>query len=150
MKKNLLHKGATEKLISRIQNLTPQSMPQWGSMAPTEMLLHCNKVNEYLLTAQPQKKPTSIKQYFTRWVVLYIMPGYPKGAQAPKKVITKGLADPLDFEKEKQNFIEIIHRFPNHGLPLTLHHPYFGGLTTKQWGLAAWKHVDHHLRQFGV
>ena len=150
MKKTLLHKEAAEKLVSRIQNLAPQTKPRWGSMTSIEMLLHCNKVNEYLLTAQPQKKPTTIKQYLARWVVLYIMPGLPKGAQAPKKVITKGLANTLDFENEKQNFIEIIHRFPNHTLPLTLHHPYFGGLNTKQWGLAGWKHVDHHLRQFGV
>lgn len=29
-------------------------------------------------------------------------------------------------------------------------HPLFGVLTHKQWGKMQYKHLDHHLRQFGV
>ena len=31
-----------------------------------------------------------------------------------------------------------------------LEHPKFGPLTQSEWGRLAWKHRDHHLRQFGV
>jgi hypothetical protein len=29
-------------------------------------------------------------------------------------------------------------------------HPMFGKMTADQWGRSMWKHLDHHLRQFGV
>jgi hypothetical protein len=29
-------------------------------------------------------------------------------------------------------------------------HPVFGKLTKEQWSKATWKHIDHHLKQFGV
>jgi hypothetical protein len=28
--------------------------------------------------------------------------------------------------------------------------PLFGPLTGREWGALAYKHADHHLRQFGV
>jgi hypothetical protein len=60
------------------------------------------------------------------------------------------VVDSDQFEKEKQAFIETVHRFANHAQPIGHFHPYFGKLSTEQWGLTSWKHVDHHLRQFGV
>ena len=29
-------------------------------------------------------------------------------------------------------------------------HGFFGPLTGDEWGICQYKHVDHHLRQFGV
>lgn len=29
-------------------------------------------------------------------------------------------------------------------------HPFFGKLTSEQWGKGIYKHLDHHLKQFGV
>jgi hypothetical protein len=78
------------------------------------------------------------------------MPRFPKGAQAPKKFQVKGTVGASEFEKEKQGFINSVQRFATHSGPIAHHHPYFGKLSTEQWGLASWKHVDHHLRQFGV
>jgi hypothetical protein len=151
MKRNLLHKDSAELLISRLQNLRPDTAPRWGSMTATEMLLHCNKVHQYLLSPPASSgKNTSLKQYLIRWVVLYLIPNFPRNAQAPKQVRTKGAIADAAFGEQKQAFIEIIRRFPRHGAPIQHHHPYFGNLSTKQWGLSAWKHADHHLRQFGL
>jgi hypothetical protein len=151
MKNNMLSKEGSESLVQRIQNLRADTPPLWGSMTATEMLLHCNKVHEHLLSpAEASGKGTSVKQFLVRWVVLYMLPRYPKGASAPKQLRTKGAISEAAFEGQKQTFIDLIRRFQQIKTPIQHHHPYFGNLSTEQWGLASWKHTDHHLRQFGL
>jgi len=151
MRGNLLDKTCCEAVIRRAQKLRPESRPRWGQMTATEMLRHCNLVHAQLLApAEPTQKKTSLQQYLLRWVVLYGLPRYPRGAQTPKHFRTQGKVDATQFEQEKQAFIDSVHRFAAHEGPITHRHPYFGQLTTVQWGRASWKHVDHHLRQFGL
>jgi hypothetical protein len=151
MMKNMFNKNDVEQLIQRVQHLTPHHKAQWGSMNPAEMLLHCNMIHGYLLSPSvtPTKK-TSLKEYLSRWVVLYVLPHLPKHVKAPKQVHTKGLINEEAFEKEREKFISFIHRFVNEKPLIEHRHPYFGNLKTKEWGIACWKHNDHHLRQFGV
>ena len=151
MKNNLRNKEAGQQIIERARRLQPDSQALWGSMSVTEMLHHCNKVHEQLLTpATSSAKKTTIKQYVLRWLVLYILPHFPKNAQTPKALRTKGIISEVEFEKQKGQFIETVQRFVDSTEPIAHHHPYFGNLNTEQWGLTSWKHVDHHLRQFGV
>lgn len=148
---NLLDSSAAEEMARRVLQLTPEAKPLWGSMTATEMLLHCNKIQEHLLTpATAPKKKTSAKQLILRWVVLYLLPRYPRNAGAPRQVVTKGLIDQNAFAEQQQRFIQNVLRFPKHTAPIEHHHPYFGSMSTRQWGLSSWKHNDHHLRQFGV
>lgn len=150
MKKNLLDEECSENLAARVQKLQPDAQPLWGSMTATEMLLHCNRVNEQLLNAPPLKKGNRMRHYLARWLVLYLLPNFPKNAKTPKRNITIGQVDASAFEEQRQQFAELIRRFPAHQAPIELPHPYFGDLNTKQWGLAGYKHIDHHLRQFGI
>lgn len=150
MKKSLLDKECNETVVKRIQGLQPDSGALWGTMNATEMLLHCNRINEQLLTAPVQKKGTRFKQLIIRWLVLYLSPTFPKNARTPRRNDTKGQIDAAAFADEKRRFVDLIRRFPVHQNPIELPHPYFGDLNTKQWGLAAYKHVNHHLRQFGL
>jgi hypothetical protein len=150
--KSLFDPNAAASLVQRIEQLQPQSQPLWGTMTATEMLLHCNKVLHNLMTtpAPASTKKTSVKQYLARWIVLYVMPRFPKGAQAPKQVRTKGLIQDEQFAAQQSDLIQMVHRFAAHTAPIRLPHPYFGNISTGQWGRTAWKHTDHHLRQFGV
>lgn len=149
--KNVFDEGAAAQLAQRAQKLQAGTAPLWGTMSAAEMLAHCNRVNAHLLVpAAPPTKKTSVKQLLARWVVLYGMPRLPKGAQAPRQVLTKGTVGNEAFNEQQQLFVDMVHRMGQHTLPVHHRHPYFGNLNTKQWGLAAWKHIDHHLRQFGV
>jgi hypothetical protein len=56
------------------------------------------------------------------------------------------------FESEKQKLTAMINKFQQGG-PGKLSqdpHPFFGKLTVDEWDQLQWKHLDHHLRQFGV
>jgi Protein of unknown function (DUF1569) len=63
-------------------------------------------------------------------------------------------ADPTlcDFERERTQLIATIDSFVTRGSACCSRHPhpFFGQLKPRQWAILMYKHVDHHLRQFGV
>ena len=62
------------------------------------------------------------------------------------------VVDQRNFEKEKARLIELVTQFSTGGeAKCTTHpHPFFGKVTPHEWGAGMYKHLDHHLRQFGV
>lgn len=150
MKKNLSDKNTAEDVIRRVKNLDKNTMQRWGKMNATEMLLHCNSCNVELFEKERGNSKTTAGQYLLRIIALYIAPAFKKGLRSEPRHITQGKAEGLSFEDLRSDFIGLIRRFPENTRPLTLTHPAFGNISTRQWGIAAYKHVDHHLRQFGV
>lgn len=150
MKKNLLQTEAAESIIARVQKLQPTDKARWGQMTATEMLRHANLCNEEVFTGSSLNPPTSPKQFFLRILALYIAPHFKKNIKGAPKNETAGKIDVSHFAEEKERFIQLLRRFPQHKGPITLHHVAFGNLSTQQWGIALYKHMDHHLRQFGA
>ena len=150
MKPNILYAPAAESIITRVQKLNPDSNHLWGEMNATEMLLHCNSCNKQILEEQRGNEKTSTKQFLLRILALYIAPNFKKGIKSEERHLTKGKINATEFEDQKQEFIRLINQFPLNKKDLTLTHPAFGNISTNQWGIAAYKHMDHHLRQFGV
>jgi Protein of unknown function (DUF1569) len=117
-----------------------------------EMLCHCLDGNKMALGEIP---PTDQSNFFTRsivkYLVVYVVP-IPKGAPAPPEINPhKKGTKPLDFEKERRLLINDINNFGNlSGEDFKGKHHIFGKLTHNQWGRLGYKHLDHHLRQFGA
>jgi hypothetical protein len=150
MKKNLLDTQAAELIIKRSVKLHAGSKPLWGKMNAAEMLLHCNLCNRQLLENNHEPITPTFKQKVLKVLSLYIVPHFPKNLEGASKNDTSGKEIQGGFEGQQQQFARIIRALSNHKEPIRLHHMAFGKLTTKEWGIAAWKHMDHHLRQFGV
>ncbi|MBV8326605.1 DUF1569 domain-containing protein [Chryseobacterium sp.] len=150
MKKNLLTEEAACSIITRAQNLSVTHRPQWGKMTVTEMLLHCNSCNRQILEENRSNKKTTLKQYVLRILALYIASDFKKNIKGEARHDPKGKVDSSHFDQQKNEFIRLIEKFPANKYPLTLTHPAFGNISTNEWGIAAYKHMDHHLRQFGV
>ena len=145
--KNLFDTSIKEDIISRINKLTPLSQRQWGKMDVAQMLAHCQMplgvaIGKHKLKGSFFIKligPLFKKQLFN---------DKPFKLDLPTDKSFK-IADLRDFEKEKQNLIAMINDFSEttmSGEP----HPFFGKLSKEQWSKGTWKHLDHHLRQFGV
>jgi hypothetical protein len=150
MKRNLLNKAAAEKMIARVNVLQVDTKPQWGFMNATEMLLHCNLCNNQVLDGTIPYRKSTLKQRFLRIIALYIAPNFPKNLKTEPDNDTKGKIGTDQFESQKRLFIKTMQLFAESKEPIALTHPAFGNLNTTQWGIAEWKHTDHHLRQFGV
>lgn len=141
----------TQDLISRIDQLTSTTTPQWGKMNVAQMLAHCNVAYDMAYTDQyPQPN------FLMRWLLTkFVKPGvvgpkpYPKnGRTAPVFLV----APEQDFEKEKAKIIDYIKRTQVLG---ESHFEgkasnSFGKLTAQEWSILFYKHLDHHLTQFGV
>ena len=150
MKKSLLNKVAAAAIIIRVAKLSPDSKNKWGKMSATEMLMHCNLCNLQILEEEGVKTKSTFKQQLLKILSLYIVPDFPKNLQSAERNHTAGKAHGSLFFSELNRFTDIISRFPGHDKSMTLVHPAFGSLSNNQWGIAAWKHIDHHLRQFGA
>lgn len=150
--KNIFEKEVTDNVISRIDALNPQVQPQWGKMNVAQMLAHLNVM--YELVYEPEKFPKSngfekfLIKLFAKSQVVGEKP-YPKnGRTAPIFVIS----DKRDFEKEKirlQNYITQTQALGASNFEGKESHS-FGKLTSKEWNNMFYKHIDHHLTQFGV
>ncbi|WP_158861196.1 DUF1569 domain-containing protein [Lunatibacter salilacus] len=150
MKRTVSDELGAENLISRVDQLTTDAMPLWGKMNPTEMLLHCNATNQAILNWEGKIRKATFRQKLAKFVWMNLMPNFPKNVKGVKKFDMKGLVDSGKFEEERKTFIDLLRQFPMHQKPLISPHPFFGPLNTAEWGKVIWKHLDHHLRQFGV
>lgn len=59
------------------------------------------------------------------------------------------IADSRDFEVEKSKLIDMVNHFTPEAM-VDEPHPIFGKMTKEEWSKGTWKHLDHHLQQFGV
>lgn len=149
---NLFNPTKREVIITRLNRLTPESKALWGKMNAGEMLCHCLDGNKMGLGEIP---PTDSSNFFTRsfvkFLVVYLMP-IPKGAPTAPEINPhiRG-SKPQDFERERQLLIDDINNFAKlTAADFKGRHHVFGTLTPNQWGRLAYKHLDHHLKQFGV
>ena len=146
--KNLFDPSVKQEIIDRVNKLTAQSQRQWGKMDVAQMLAHVQ---------QPIEVAFGTKQLKAHWLLKLIGPlikaqlynsrPYKQGLPTDRSYIMTGSVK--EFEKEKKELLSLINNFHESNLS-GARHPVFGTFTKEQWGLATWKHLDHHLRQFGV
>lgn len=147
---NLYNKTVYESVLNRVNNLSSSTQRQWGKMNAAQMLAHCKEAFKVPLTEKPM--PRMLMGYIFGWAIkskLYNDEPWKKNLPtAPNFRIT----DNRDFENEKQELLDLLNQFYTLGPGKTglYPHPMFGKFTSVQWGQAMYKHLDHHLQQFGV
>jgi hypothetical protein len=146
--KNLFDPAVKQEIIDRIHKLTPQSKQLWGKMNVAQMLSHVQKpIGIAYGTHQPKGS------FLLRLIgplfksKLYDESPYKQGLPTDPTFIMTG--QEKDFEAEKAAVLEMINRFTESNIAGE-QHPVFGKLTKENWSRATWKHLDHHLKQFGV
>lgn len=148
--KNLFDKKDTEEILERIGKLTPATQGLWGKMAVSQMLAHCTIM---LRMARGLDKPKrSMLGVLIGWMVKDTFYGdkpYPKNSATGSALI---VSDQRDFEQEKKILTEHILAFSEGGpAKCTTHpNPFFGRLRPDEWARGQYRHLDHHLSQFGV
>lgn len=146
--KNLFDPAVKQEIIDRINKLTPQSQRQWGKMDVSQMLAHVQVPMGVALGTHTVKGNWLMKLILPMFKSkLYDDKPWKQGLPTDKTFIMTGTAK--DFEKEKQSLLDMVSRFTESGI-VSEKHPIFGKLTKENWSKATWKHLDHHLKQFGV
>lgn len=148
---DIFSKPVTEVVIKRIDKLTSNSQPLWGKMSAPQMLAHCCVSYEYVFDNKhktPGKFMKFMLKMFVKNKVVSEVP-YPKNSTTAPDFIIKG---DRDFELEKSRLKEYIHRTQELGAGFFegRESHSFGKLDIQQWNNMFYKHLDHHLTQFGV
>lgn len=148
---NVFNPADVSVLIDRINKLTPTTAPLWGKMNVGQMLAHCNVSYEMVYTdkhPRPNVLMKLILKLLVKNKVVSITPYKPNNPTAPAFIITED----KDFEAEKTRLIDHINKTLQLGeahFDKKESHS-FGVLTAAEWNNMFYKHLDHHLRQFGV
>lgn len=148
--KSLFDPSALQEITSRLDKLTPDASRQWGKMNVSQMLAHCsNGVAMAMGTLNPKR--TFIGKSIGPLFRSVYSNDKPFSKESPTSDELRVTID-CDFEKERTRLKELIIQFNNNGLEkVTKHpHPFFGPLTSPEWGIGMYKHLDHHFRQFNI
>ena len=148
--KNLFEKEAVDEICGRIDKLQPTMQRQWGKMDAAQMMAHCSAA---LDMASGKINPPRI--FIGRILGPMVKPIYTsekpfsKNNPTDKKLV---ISDQRDFGREQLRLKECVREFQQGGeARCTRHpHPFFGTLTPSDWARGMYKHLDHHLRQFGA
>lgn len=149
---NVFEENTTNNLIERIDKLSPEIQPQWGKMDASKMLAHCNVTYEMAYEPEKHKKPNMLMGWmlksFVKPKVVSEAPYAKNGPTAPAFIIKSE----KDFDTEKNRLIDNIKKTQQLGSAYFngKESHSFGKLNTEEWNNMFYKHLDHHLNQFGV
>jgi len=146
----LFDEGESNRIIDRIRKLSSDSLPYWGTMSVSQMLAHCQSPLNVALGRATLKR-SILGILFGRLAKKSLVSDVPYKHNLPTapSFVVK---DARNFEMEKEKLIALITEFTKGGPEALIKtpHPFFGPLTPEEWSKSQWKHLDHHLRQFGV
>jgi hypothetical protein len=136
-------------ITARIAQLSPDTAPVWGRMSAPQMLAHCADALRMAygdLPCAPKRVPLA-QLGIVKWLMFNVIP-FPKGAPTARELIDRA---PAAWGVERGEVVSLVERFGRETSRTAWPaHPLFGPLTGAEWGQLAWKHLDHHLRQFRV
>jgi hypothetical protein len=145
--KNLFNPADKTEIINRFNTLNASSKPQWGTMTVAQMFKHSTMPLHVALT-NPKPKRTLMSKIFGPMIKTAVIGPKPfkKNGYTPKefKIDTQEV-----FDTQKADLLNLINKFTPANVS-DKNHPFFGLLTDEEWGQSQYKHLDHHLVQFGA
>ena len=139
------------EIVARVRQVRADSPRRWGRMNAAQAMEHCARGMELALG---DRRPP--RMFVGRILGVLVKPlafreGEPMRMNSPT---VPGLAveEECDLEVERQRLCGLIDRFATAGPAGCTSHPhsFFGRLTPQEWSAWMYKHLDHHLRQFGA
>jgi hypothetical protein len=149
--KNLFEAARVQEVKERIALLRPDSERLWGKMSAAQMLAHCSLAMEWAVgdTIPPRMLLGRIIGRMVKPMVFRDDAPMRQNSPTAKDLIVQ---DGRDLGRERERLSGLIDRFAAAGPNGCTTHPhsFFGRLTPDEWAILTYKHLDHHLRQFGA
>jgi hypothetical protein len=149
---NIFTKEVSDGIIERLSTLTPESERHWGKMDAAKMLAHCNVAYECIY--EPEKHPRP--KFPISLILKYVVAPFVVGDKPARKNSPTGpqfiIESDKDFDAERSRLIAYIEKTQQLGeaeFDGRESHS-FGVLNKTQWSNMLYKHLDHHLTQFGA
>jgi len=148
---NIFNKEVTQSIIDRINKLEADTKPKWGKMSVSQMIAHLC-VSYRMAFDDDYPKPGKVKRFLLKTFVKKAVTNekpYRRSTQTAPEFVIKGSRE---FEEEKNCLISYIKEAQQLGDEHFHNKEYvsFGVMTKREWNNMFYKHLDHHLKQFGV
>ena len=149
--KNLFDPEALAEVKARFRGLRADAPRRWGTMTASQMVAHCAIASE--MAVGDLLLPRAPIGYLFGRIVKPLALGNDKpfrpNSPTARELVVKG-EPAIDVERER--LLALLDRFAAAGpAGCTTHpHAFFGKLTPDEWAVLMYKHLDHHLRQFGA
>ena len=148
--KNLFERETIDEVITRIDTLQTATQRQWGKMDVAQMMAHCSAVLDMASGRinTPRAMIGRLLGPFVKSIYTNEKP-FSRGSPTDPKLV---VSDQRDFLREQEQLKLKVRQFHEDGeAQCTRHpHPFFGALPPQDWARGMYKHLDHHLRQFGA
>jgi hypothetical protein len=146
--KSFFEEGVHEEIKERLEKLSESTVANWGKMNAAQMMHHCQRPLNIVLN----KNHYNLKP---NWLIQLLFKKSMYNDKPWKKNLptVKGFAikEDKNFNDEKLQLVELLDELHSQKDQETWpDHPIFGRLSKEQWGKMQYKHLDHHLRQFGA
>ena len=145
--KTIFDESARSEILQRFRQLSSDRRPRWGRLTAPKMLAHVS--DQLRLGLDDIKSGPSSGFLSTRlgsWLAIYVLP-WPHGFKGPRETFT---TDPAAWERDLTTLEQLLGRYEQSDVNAKWpDHPIFGQLSGKDWGALSYKHLRHHLTQFG-
>jgi hypothetical protein len=149
--RNLFDAAVARQMKQRLERLQPDSARQWGSMSAAQAVAHCATSMEWAVGDRipPRMFWAGILGRMIKSKVLAGDTPFRRNSPTSADLLVR---EERDLAAERVRLINLIDRFAAAGPAGCTSHPhsFFGPLTPEQWAVLMYKHLDHHLRQFGA
>lgn len=137
-----------QSLLRRFERLSPDAQPKWGKLDAPRMVAHVTDTLRWSigeLPVAPVKSPIGF--WPVNVLIMFYLP-WPKGVPTAPELVER---NPSEWKTELDSLRGAIDRFVARDVkgPWTPHVA-FGRINGEQWGRLTYRHLDHHLTQFGV
>lgn len=154
--KTLARARDREAILARLNVLRPDARPRWGRMSAHQMICHLAD-SVRMLRGDTRVTPTLRlrPRVVVKWIALYLPVPWPGGLPtSPEIDQERGGTRPTTFDTDLhqlQTLVSVIAETTETAAqPARPPHPVFGRLSNADWLRWAYRHMDHHLRQFGL
>jgi hypothetical protein len=148
--KSLFDPACVRDIKARLARLKLDSPRQWGKMNAPQAVAHCAAGVEMALGDRrpPRLIIGGIVGHFIKPMVFRDDEPMRRNSPTVKDLVVQ---DERDLAFERDRLCGLMDRFAESGRASCTSHPhaFFGPLTPDEWAILMYKHLDHHLRQFG-
>jgi hypothetical protein len=140
-----------ETIVRRISALTKTDSRLWGKMSVHQMVCHLCDSFRLALGEKPASPASGfLQRTVLKWIALQAPMKWPKGVGTrPEVEQGVGGTAPVEFGSDRSELIRVCERFCAGAGDISVVHPFFGRMSTREWLRWGYLHADHHLRQFG-
>jgi hypothetical protein len=144
----ILDAATRADLSARLSRLAPDARPVWGKFTAPRMVCHVSDALRMALGDLPvAPKRLPLRYPVIKQLVIYLFP-FPRGTPTAPELLARL---PQEWNGEVQALRNALQKFstrtPDEQWP---DHPAFGSMSGRAWGVLAYRHMDHHFRQFGI